>query len=283
MTQPLVILDPAHGGQSSSFYDMDNGVRLPFTREEVRDFQSGQKRYLSQDEYLRWKRGDRPEEPRFYFERKGRRVTYGDPGTRNPLAPNLFEKDLVLDVARTLARVLDRKCIVKATRDRDGYVALQSRVRYANRTHQKLERPTVFLSLHSHGSEDLDRRGFYIVRRPGRDALVAECLRRALTRHLNELGCGDGLREVREERPPLLIPAKMPAVKIQLGFLSHAEDAERLMNRHLRAELARSLGEGVLSYFHHQEAGTRPKELGERPTRESTDRPAAEFGGEAQA
>lgn len=284
MTQPLVILDPAHGGRSSCFYDMDNGVHLPIQREEVRDFQSSEKRYLSQDEYLRWKRGDRQEEPRFYFERKGRQVTYGDPGARNPLAPNLFEKDLVLDVARTLARLLDRRYVVKSTRDRDGYVSRHSRIRYANRTFQKFERSTAFLSLHAHASEDLDQRGFYVVHRPGQDDMLAECLHRALARHLEELGCGPGLREVREERSPLLIHAKMPAVKLQIGYLSHAEDAERLMNRQLRDELARCLSEGLTTYFRHLDAGTRPREAAEpeRSVSQGAETSSAKFG-EAQA
>lgn len=279
MTQPLVILDPAHGGKTSCFYDLDNGVRQPFSREEVRRFRSERKRYLSQDAYLRWKRGELAEEPRFYFEHKGRKVTYGDPGSRSSLAPDLLEKDLVLDVARTVARLLDRRCVIKLTRDRDGYVSQRSRVRYANRTKHKYGRPTVLMSLHADASEDLDRRGFVVYRRPGEDALLAECLERSLTRHLDELGCGPGLREVREERLPALIQADMPAVTIQLGYLSHPEDAERLVHRQLRTELSRSLAEAVATYFHHAEEGTRPRDVASAdpaPTREQT--PAESFG-----
>lgn len=280
MTQPLVILDPARGGLSSCFYDMDNGVQLPFTREEVRDLRSGEKSYLSQDDYLKWKRGKLSEEPRFYFERRGRKVTYGDPGSRCSLAPDLFEKDVVLDVSRTVARLLDRQCVVKATRDRDGYVALPSRARYANRTFQKFGRPTLFLSLSARASEEMDTRGFVVVHRPGQDELAADCLRRAMERHLVELGCGPGLREVREERTPLLVQTKMPAVQLQLGFLSHPEDAERLTQRHLRDELARGLAEAVRTYFRHVEAGTRPET---RHGIRDTNRPESEQYGEAQA
>lgn len=283
MTQPLVILDPAHGGQSSRFYDLENGVQLPFTHEEVQGFRSGQKRYLSQDAYLRWKRGERAEEPRFYFEHKGRKVTYGDPGDRSPMAPDFREKDLVLDVARTLARLLEGRCVVKLTRDRDGYVALPSRVSYANRTYRKYARPAVMMSLHADASEDPDESGFVVYRRPHRDALLAECLQRALARHVAELGCGPGRREIREEGQPLLIQTDLPAVTIQLGYLSHPEDAERLVDRRLREELARSLAHGVGSYFQHVEAGTRPRAAATIEASSSAESSSAEQYGEVQA
>lgn len=252
MTKPVIILDPGHGGSSCCFYDLDNGVRLPYTWEDVGKLQPSQKHYLCEEEHARWKRGERHSEPRFYFERKGRRITHGDPGAWNPLDPRVLEKDLALDLARTMVRLLSRHYVVKSTRDRDGYVATASRARYAGRMMDKHGRPALLVSLHADASDDPDARGFLVYRRPGDDPRLAETFHRALDRHLDELGVAGGRREVVEEPRELLQRAPMPAVLLQLGFLSNPKDAERLLDRHLRNELAQVLGGAVRLYLRRE-------------------------------
>jgi N-acetylmuramoyl-L-alanine amidase len=249
MDKPLVIVDPGHGGLSSFFYDLDNGVKLPYSWEEVAALPEERRHYVSRSARERWKRGELTVEPRFYFEDKGRRVTWGDPGTLSPLDPRICEKDLVLDVARSLHRLLAERVAVKLTRDRDGYVADESRGHAAHRAREKHGGPAVLVSLHAEAERDSEICGFRLRHPPGRGERLAHELRAALRRHLEELGLGDGLAEVHEEPMPLLASVEMPCVRVEVGFLSNVDDARRLLERHLRRELADVLARTVSGYF----------------------------------
>ena len=46
----------------------------------------------------------------------------------------------------------------------------------------------------------------------------------------------------------VLVGAYMPAVLIELGFLSHAEEERRLGDRSYQRQLARALGDAILVY-----------------------------------
>lgn len=262
MSKPVVILDPGHGGSTACYYDLESGIQMPFTPREVAELSSAKKRYLSQDAYLRWRRGELPTEPRFYFEHQGRRITYGDPGDLCSATPSVREKDLTLDLVRTMRRLLVRHCLVKSTRDRDGYVSPGARARCANRVLEKYGRETVLVSLHADASDDPEESGFRVYRLPDRDHRLAELFRHALARHLEEIGAGPGHREVLEERSHLLLRTDMPGVVLQLGFLSNPDDARRLADRHLRRELAKTLCQSLVGYFQSGPAPARADKAG---------------------
>lgn len=258
MRKPLVILDPGHGGLSSFFYDLDNGVKLTHTWAEVAALVLEERHYFSSLQAERWRRGERRLEPRFYFESKGRRITWGDSGNLSPLDPRVCEKDLVLDVARSLHRLLAVHLSVKLTRDRDGYVATASRAHFTNRACEKHGGPAVLVSLHAEADPDPKVCGFRIWRLPGRSERLAETLQAALSDHLDELGVEATQREVHEENLPLLGHVETPGVRVDLGFLSHLGDARRLLERQLRQELAGVLAMALLRHFERQAAGERP-------------------------
>lgn len=254
MQRPVVVVDPGHGGQATFFYDMENGVQLAYTWEEVAGLDPGDKRYFSHTDQERWERGEIPREPRFYFERKGRKITYGDPGSLSPLDPRICEKDLVLDVARWLHTMMQADLLVKSTRDRDGYVAAGSRLRCIQRVAERWHGSAVLVSLHTEASSDPALRGFRIRRPPGRALRLATMLREALTEHLEDLGLRNFVQEIREEKLPILQRSEVPGVVVELGFLSNLEDAQRLLDRHLRQELASVLAMALRRYL-GEEAG----------------------------
>lgn len=245
MHKPMVILDPGHGGLTSFFYDLDNGVRLGDTWEEVERLDPSEKTYFSPAAYRRWKSGELEVEPRFYFQRKGRRITYGDPGDMSPLNPRVCEKDLVLDVARSLHLEIGRALLVRATRDRDGYVADSRRVAYANRMREKHDCPALFLSLHTASSPDPEERGLRIDRTPDMPERLVEPFRLELHRYRERVQDDFPIRS-RVSRPEWSTGLEVPAVTVELGFLSHLDDARRLLDRTLRLELARGLAEATL-------------------------------------
>jgi N-acetylmuramoyl-L-alanine amidase len=249
MEQPLLILDPGHGGSASVLYDMDNGLRAVLAPEGREAIFESEKRYLSETAYRRWREGVEEREPRYYFLHRGRRLTHGDPGALCAGCPGLAEKDLTLDLVRTLRALLVPGPRVKVTRSRDGYVGVAARAQLANRTGTRLGGPGLFLSLHTDAAADPEVKGVVVYRRRGRDLEVAEVFRQALAAHLSELGVRSGRRELRCDPQPVLQRVEMPALCLQLGFLSNPEDAARLVDRHRRQQLARSLAGAVERWF----------------------------------
>lgn len=249
MPRPLLILDPVHGGTAAGRYDIENGVPVALPEEILGD--PHQRRYLDAEAQAAWHRGERDDEPRYVIHYRGRQVTAGEPGGRCVLDPQLREKDIVLDVARTLSRELEPACVVKLTRERDGYVGLSHRRKYVDRLVQRFGPPAVLVSLEAATCDEPAKCGFVVRRRPGRDEDLAACLHRELADHLDELGLSGppAVGGIREEPTPILEAIDLPAVSVQLGFPSSTEDARRLISRPLREELAQRLAEGVACYL----------------------------------
>lgn len=241
MERPIVILDPGHGGEHAAFYDLDNGVRLDDTWEEVERLAAGEKVYLDLAAGQRWRRGGLGEEPRFYFERHGRRITYGDPGVTSIADAEINEKDVTLDVSRCVQWALSSDLVVKSTRDRDGYVSEESRRRTADRVRGRFRGPAVLVSLHADGGAGA-RPGIWVLHHPVDDSPLTRRLVGALLRGLAEADSLPGEPQAGESEDPLLVRAGVSGVAVQLGCLSHPEDAHRLSERHQREKLAAVLG-----------------------------------------
>lgn len=248
MQKSVVVLDPGHGGLTSFFYDLDNGVRLAYTWDDVEQLDPSEKIYFSPSGLRRWQNGELAVEPRFFFRRKGRRITYGDPGDVSPLNPCICEKDLVLDIARSIQREIGRKLLVKTTRDRDGYVATESRVDIANRVLEKHGAAAILLSLHTDSSNDVEEHGMVLHRTEATPEALVDRLSEELRGHLRQWGLWNGLRVVDHEGE-LLPDLEMPAVALALGFLSNQTDARRLLDRQIRLDLAGRLARALLRAF----------------------------------
>jgi|GEM_PF-6139175 len=247
MPKPAIVLDPGHGGLTSFFYDLDNGVRLSDTWADVQRLDPSDKTYFDPDDHRRWVAGELAVEPRFYFERNGRRITWGDPGDVSPLNPRICEKDLALDVSRSIHRKIGRELRVKATRDRDGFVADESRLAYARRIAEKHDVPSLFVSLHTESSKDPDERGLRLYGSSDASDDLIDCFETELVRHAAAAG-SPPLGVVRRE-PESLAGLPMPSVTVVLGYLSNTGDAQRLLDRVSRQALAHRLARAALHYF----------------------------------
>ena len=190
----------------------------------------------------------------------------------------LYEKDVVLDVALRLGKLLQGLgAEVIYTRATDRYLPLEARTAIANR-----EGADLFISIHANSSPDRDARGvetYYlnfttsaeslevaarentVSRRPVselRDLVqkiaqqnriaesheFADDVEAALTRNLS----GERDRGVREAPFIVLTGANMPAILSEISFLSNSADENNLKSSHYRQKIAQALYDGISTY-----------------------------------
>ena len=204
-----------------------------------------------------------------------------DTGT---IGPNgLLEKDLVLDVARRLGRLLETRlgAEVAYTRRDDTFVPLETRTAIANR-----DRADLFISIHANSSRDSDARGvetYYLNFTSSPEALEVAARENAVSeKSIHELQdlvkkialkekieesqefAGDvqrslhtglaakspGQRDRGVKKAPfiVLIGANMPSILAEISFLSNPGDEHRLETADYRQKIAESLYRGIAKY-----------------------------------
>ena len=207
-----------------------------------------------------------------------------DPGATGP--GGLQEKELTLDLARRLGAVLQEELGVKVilTRTRDQFVPLQERTAIANRhkadlfvsIHVNAARggtaagtETYFLSSEATdntaraaaafenkvieleagprgGSRDLLRSILWDLTQSEfqqQSSRLAEGVQNSLERALRQPSRG-----VKQAPFYVLGGAAMPAVLVEIGFISNPQEEERLQDEGYRDRIARALAAGVAAY-----------------------------------
>lgn len=174
------------------------------------------------------------------------------------------EKDLTLDVALRLVRLAQANGLATLmTRSGDETVPLATRAAVANE-----QRDCVFVSIHFDHGQRAAATGvgtFYAARQNSRAPLVsawlpfleqasmepanlesqslAEFVQQALVRRTQAFDRG-----ARTQQFFVIANVRHPAVLIEGGFLSNAEDAGKLTREEYREELAVAISEGLLHY-----------------------------------
>ncbi len=204
-----------------------------------------------------------------------------DSGTLGP--GGLEEKDVVLDVALRLGRLLKQRlgADVIYTRSDDTFIPLETRTAIANQAQADL-----FISVHANSSPDTAARGvevYYLNFTSSADALevaarensssdesihqLSDLVKKiALQDKINEsrafaddvdsslyagLEQGNpGLKDRGVKKAPfvVLIGANMPSILAEISFLTNPEDAEELRQPQYRQRIAESLYRGVSRY-----------------------------------
>jgi len=201
----------------------------------------------------------------------------GDPGVAGH--DGLLEKDVNLAVGRHLARYLDERGLQTVlTRDDDRHLGLAERAEIANAAGGD-----IFVSLHCNGwfsdgargvetyflspaksdwsksVEAVENRGHgepedhgdveFIVwdlvqnRYISSSSDLAEVIQAHVSR---DLGLPD--RGVRQAGFRVLVGAWMPAVLVEMGFMTHPEEGRQLGTDRYQRQLARAIGDAILEY-----------------------------------
>ncbi len=208
---------------------------------------------------------------------------HGGPDTGTIGKGGLKEKDLVLDVARRMAGMLQEKfgATVVLTRDNDTYVPLEERTAIANS-----ERADLFVSIHANSSANPRVRGvetYFLHFARGAEArevaarenapaqksiheledlikkitmyekleeskLLAAHLQKSLFQVAKRVSPGAQDRGVKQAPFIVLIGANMPSVLAEVGFLSNPYEERILSKESAREKIAQALCDGIEAY-----------------------------------
>ena len=204
-----------------------------------------------------------------------------DTGTIGP--DGLLEKDVVLDVAKRLGRLLEARLGAEViyTRRDDTFIPLETRTAIANR-----ERADLFISIHANSSRDSDARGvetYYLNFTSSPEALEVAARENAVSEKsihelqdlVKKIALKDKIDESREfagdvqeslygglalnnagirnrgiKKAPfiVLIGANMPSILAEISFVSNPTDERKLETAEHRQRIAESLYRGVSKY-----------------------------------
>lgn len=217
-------------------------------------------------------------------------------GGSDPGAPgyfkNIWEKDIVLKMAKKLAVVLrDRlQCDVSLTRSTDKKLTLEERTAIAN-----TQRADLFISLHCNAAKNRRLRGVetYILNLATDDQAIAVAARENATskKNISDLEYilsdlmkhakieestrlanvvqtstvkglkkkYDGINNLGVKQAPfyVLLGARMPSILIEASFISNKKECKRLMSDAYQSQVAASIADGIEKYIE----STNPKLL----------------------
>lgn len=194
-----------------------------------------------------------------------------DAGTIGP--DGLTEKELVLDVALRLGKLLENRmgAEVVYTRDDDTFVPLETRTAIANK-----EQADLFISIHANSSDDINARGvetYYVASTPapvpvslaggaatatmkpaseeyklGESHKLAVEVQQAMYR---AFGGEKGVlnRGVKQAPFIVLLDATMPSILAEVAFVSNTADEQKLSTADGQDAVADALYRGIARYL----------------------------------
>ena len=154
------------------------------------------------------------------------------------------ETDIVLEVSKIVKKLLSEKGVkVMLTRKKEIDLDLSPRVSFANNTDAD-----IFVSIHANASRGKRRdinglETFYF--RGWRGRLLAKRIQKQILR----VSPGSPDRGVKQGRYYVIKNTKMPAVLVEIGFLTGRLDARRLEKTAHRKRIAYAIAKGILEYL----------------------------------
>jgi N-acetylmuramoyl-L-alanine amidase len=207
-----------------------------------------------------------------------------DPGAIS--SSNLKEKDVVLDIAKKTAALLRKDGIkVRMTRDRDEFITLERRTEIASK-----QQVDMFISIHANANKTRSISGLevYVLRPQGRDfkekqiqknyhhlfselkmeskgdvsQIIGDMLdqrKSAASERLADI-IGKQIarsakaqnRGVREAGFFVLRNTIIPAVLIEVGYLTNPREAALLEDSSYREKIAKGIAKGIISYLNEK-------------------------------
>ena len=156
----------------------------------------------------------------------------------------LRETDVVLEVSKIVKKFLSEKGVkVRLTRKNEVDLDLPPRVYFANKTDAD-----IFISIHANASRgkrrDINGLETYYFR-GWRGRLLAKRIQKQILR----VSPGSPDRGVKQGRFYVIKNTRMPAVLVEIGFLTGRLDARRLEKTAHRKRIAYAIAKGILEYL----------------------------------
>ena len=154
----------------------------------------------------------------------------------------LPEKTVNLEIALALAEILrGRGFQVAMTRSDDTFIPLWERAALANALNADL-----FVSIHNNSASDPAARGtetYYLPKQPN-NLWLAQAVQQELVRTL-----GRRDRGVKSNNFWVLRDAEVPAILVEVSFLSNPEERALLADPEYRRKAAEAIARGIIQYF----------------------------------
>lgn len=165
-------------------------------------------------------------------------------GGRDPGAigiGGLREKDVVLPISLEISQILQRQGVrVLMTRSDDRYISLAGRTQMANQA-----RADIFVSVHANAISmsrpDVNGVETYYF---SSGARLARSIHQSILQSIPMRNRG-----IKTARFYVLRTASMPAVLVEVGFVTGRDDAPRLANPTFRSQMAQAIARGILLYL----------------------------------
>jgi N-acetylmuramoyl-L-alanine amidase len=168
-----------------------------------------------------------------------------DPGAVDPRgagdAMRTKEADINLLVAHQIKMALESKCDVIMTRLSDETVSLQTRVSRANAS-----KASLFVSIHCNAAANSDANGYEVWYCNGSAKSLA-LARRIHGSIKDNIGTRD--RGVKAGNFYVLRKTSMPAVLVELGFVTNAVEERLLNDPEWTANMAQAIAKGIEDYL----------------------------------
>jgi N-acetylmuramoyl-L-alanine amidase len=196
------------------------------------------------------------------------------------MCAGVLEKDLTLDIARRVDRLLQAEGLATAmTRLGDSYVSLADRAAFANRVHD-----CIFVSIHFNEGNKKEQissgvETFYAAHQVTPASLMISWIP-FLQRAVSELPNVESQslagfvqealvartqavnRGTKAEQFFVLANVNRPSVLVEGGFLSNKEDISKIANSDYREQMAAAISEGILRYRDALKERQQPLALG---------------------
>ncbi|MCK8826257.1 N-acetylmuramoyl-L-alanine amidase [Natroniella acetigena] len=163
----------------------------------------------------------------------------------------VLEKDINLAIAKNLANFLNRgslEIIMTRTEDKlyndDRNQDIINRVKIANESGAEL-----LISIHTNSFPSSTSFGGQTFYKPNSEE--SKKLASAIQEKLIEIQ-PENYRKIKSAPYYILRKSKIPAVIVEVGFISNPEDRERLTDQEEQQKIARGIGEGVINYFNQK-------------------------------
>ncbi len=154
------------------------------------------------------------------------------------------ESDVVLEVSKIVRKLLSEKGVeVRLTRNKEVDLSLPQRVSFANRTNAD-----IFVSIHANASRgkrrDINGLETFFYR-----GWKGRLLAKRIQKQILEVSPGSPDRGVKQGRFYVIKNTKMPAVLVEIGFLTGRLDARRLDKSIHRKRIAYAIAKGIIEYI----------------------------------